>query len=40
MLSRDTFDRPLDGLFSMKDVLLDELERPGSMTELIIELIG
>lgn len=37
---RRTFDRPLDGLFSMKDVLLDELERAGSMAELIVELIG
>lgn len=35
-----TFDRPFNGLLRVENILLDELERSRSMTELIVELVG
>lgn len=35
-----TFNRPLNRLLRVENVLLDELERSRSMTELVVQLVG
>lgn len=40
LMRRLTFDRPFNGLLRMENILLDELERSGPMTELVVQLVG